>query len=159
VPSENPEMQTQRTTPPPAGKWVRISLLAIGGMLVVVFALAVYLNPYNTDGSPRSMATHTKLGLPPCNFVVLAGKPCPSCGMTTSFALLVRGDVGNSLSANWVGTALAVTWAALLLWCFASAIANRLFFIPEGRGETVLTVFVGGFLILMVGRWVAILIT
>ena len=50
------------------------------------------------------MATHTQLGMPPCNFVVMTGKPCPACGMTTSFALLVRGDVGASLRANWAGT-------------------------------------------------------
>ena len=33
--------------------------------------------------------------MPPCNFVLMTGKPCPSCGMTTSFALLVRGDIGG----------------------------------------------------------------
>ena len=164
MPSENQELQqvpipTARLIQPARpGRWVRISLLAIGIMLVAVFALAVWLNPYNADGTPRNMATHTKLGLPPCNFVELTGKPCPSCGMTTSFALLVRGDVGNSLNANWVGALLAATWAGLLVWCFASAAANRLFLIPDGRGETIITVFVGGFLVLMVGRWVAILI-
>jgi len=152
VPDEIPDMT------PRAGRWVRISLLAIGIMLVGVFALAAYLNPYNADGSPRSMATHTTIGLPPCNFVDLTGKPCPSCGMTTSFALLVRGDVGNSLSANWVGTIIAAVWATLLVWCFASASAAKLYFIPRDRGELVLTVFVGGLLVLMIGRWVAILL-
>lgn len=159
MPSENPAMQTQRTPPPPAGKWVRISLLAIGAMLVGVFGIAVYLNPYNADGSPRNMATHTRLGLPPCNFVEMTGKPCPSCGMTTSFALLVRGDVGASLNANWVGTTIAVVWAALLVWSFASAIGNRLFLIPPGRGELIITVIVGGVLVLMIGRWIAVLLT
>ena len=57
------------------------------------------------------MATHTQLGMPPCNFVVMTGKPCPACGMTTSFALLVRGDVRASLRANWAGTLIAVLWA------------------------------------------------
>ena len=137
MPSENPEMQptpveqdaipiarvAKPPRPKPAGKWVRIPLVAIGGMLAVVFGIALYLNPYNADGTPRTMATHTTLGLPPCNFVLMTGKPCPSCGMTTSFSLLVRGDVGASLKANWVGTTLAVGWAGLLVWCFASAIA------------------------------------
>lgn len=152
MPDEIPEKSVR------AGRWVRVSLLAIGIMLVGVFALAAYLNPYNADGSPRSMATHTTIGLPPCNFVELTGKPCPSCGMTTSFALLVRGDVGNSLGANWVGTVIAAVWAALLVWCFASAAAAKLFLIPRDRGELVLTVSVGGLLVLMIGRWVAILL-
>jgi hypothetical protein len=160
VASENQELQTKPEKPKPAkaGRWVRISLLGIGLTLVAVFATALWLNPYNADGSPRSMATHTTLGLPPCNFVELTGKPCPSCGMTTSFALLVRGDVGNSLNANWAGTTLAVIWASLLVWCFASAYSDRLWLIPDGRGEAVLTLFVGGFLVLMLGRWVAILL-
>jgi hypothetical protein len=171
VASENPEMQSiveEREAPlaRPAkrpkvdrpGRWVRIVLVAIGGLLAVIFAIAIYLNPYQADGTPRTMATHTGLGLPPCNFVFMTGKPCPSCGMTTSFSLLVRGDVGNSLKANWVGTTLAVTWAALLVWCLASAIAGKLFFIPPNRGELVLTFAVGGFLVLMLGRWVAVLL-
>lgn len=141
-----------------AGRWVRIALLAVGGMLAAVFAVAIYLNPYNADGTPRTMATHTGLGLPPCNFVLLTGKPCPSCGMTTSFALLVRGDVQASLHANWVGTTLAVFWAMLLVWCVASAVRARLYFIPPGRGEILLTAAVAGFLVLMLGRWIAILV-
>ena len=169
---ENPEMQSkpvepstipiarlaQPSVPKSSGKWVRIPLLAIGGMLALVFGIAIYVNPYNADGSARTMATHTTLGLPPCNFVVMTDKPCPSCGMTTSFALLVRGDVSASLNANWVGTTLAIGWAGLLVWCLASAVAAKLFFIPHGRGETILTVLVGGFLVLMLGRWVAILL-
>ena len=50
------------------------------------------------------METHRQLGLPPCTFKEMTGLPCPSCGMTSSFALLVRGDVMNSLRANAVGT-------------------------------------------------------
>jgi hypothetical protein len=78
--------------------------------------------------------------------------------MTTSFSLLVRGDVSASLKANWVGTLLAIAWAVLMIWCVASAVGNRLFLIPHGRGELAITLAVGGFLVLMLGRWVAILI-
>src|SRR4051812_44857622 len=89
----------------PPNKWfVRGVLLTIGLGLVTVFGVAFWLNPYQEDGTPRTQATHRQLGMPPCNFLVLTGKPCPSCGMTTSFALLVRGDVGASLRANWAGT-------------------------------------------------------
>lgn len=172
MPTENSKMQPEPVEqdaipiarlakPPvvkPTAKWVRIPLLAVGGMLASIFGIALYLNPYNADGSPRTMATHTTLGLPPCNFVVLTGKPCPSCGMTTSFSLLVRGDVRASLNANWAGTTLAVGWAGLLVWCFASGIAAKLFFIPHGRGETALTILVGGFLVLMLGRWLAVML-
>jgi predicted Na+-dependent transporter len=78
--------------------------------------------------------------------------------MTTSFALLVRGDVGASLRANWVGTLLAAFWAGLLVWAVASGLTGRPLFVPRGRGELVTTVIVGAFLVLMLGRWVAVLL-
>ncbi len=34
--------------------------------------------------------THQQLGLPPCAFFKLTGIPCPSCGLTTSFAHAAR---------------------------------------------------------------------
>src|SRR5438309_464388 len=84
--------------------WVRGTLLGLALALVSVFAVAWWLTPYKDDGSPRSLATHQQLGLPPCTFYYTTGLPCPSCGMTTSFSLLMHGDVKNSLRANAVGT-------------------------------------------------------
>ena len=55
----------------------------------------------------------------------LTGYPCPSCGMTTSFALLVRGDVLNSLRANCAGTLLALTLLATIPWSIVSALRAR----------------------------------
>src|SRR5947207_3129760 len=149
-----PVARLAKSAPPPrAARYVRVMLLGIGAGLAAVFGMALYLNPYNADGTPRTMATHTTLGLPPCNFVLMTGKPCPSCGMTTSFALLVRGDVRASLRANWVGTTLAVFWAGLLVWALASGLAGRALFVPAGKGELVITIAVGFFLLLMLVRW------
>lgn len=135
-------------------RWfVRAGLTAVAVALVGVFAVAAWLEPYDEQGRPRTMSTHTQLGVPDCNFLVLTGKPCPSCGMTTSFALLVRGDVGASLRANWVGTLLAITWAGLLVWSLVSAVKGRFLGIPPGRGELILTAAVGIFLVLMLARW------
>jgi hypothetical protein len=155
--NEPPACRASRGVPNTA-RIARLTLLLIAALLACVFAVAFYLNPYDADGRPRTMATHTQLGMPPCNFVILAGKPCPSCGMTTSFALLVRGDVVASLRANWAGTLIAVLWALTMVWAVASGIKGRPLFIPRGRGELVLTVSVGAVLILMLMRWVAVLI-
>lgn len=144
---------------PPNTKVVRAVLLVIGLGLVSVFGIASWLNPYQADGTPRSQATHQQLGMPPCNFLVLTGKPCPSCGMTTSFALLVRGDVGASLRANWAGTLIALVWAVLMVWALAGAIRGRVLYIRPGRGELTATIIVGALLVLMLGRWVGVLIT
>ncbi len=143
---------------PRTGLIVRLVLLLVAGALACVFGVAFWLNPYDPDGKPRTMATHTQLGVPPCNFLVVTGKPCPACGMTTSFALLVRGDLSASLRANWAGTTIAVLWAFTLLWAVASGVKGRPLFIPRGKGELVLTITVGIVLALMLTRWAGVLI-
>jgi hypothetical protein len=131
-------------------------LIALG--LACVFGVAIWLDPYEPDGTPRTIATHTQLGVPPCNFYVMSNKPCPACGMTTSFALLVRGDVVASLRANWAGTLIAVLWAGLMVWAAASGVKGRPLFIPKGKGEIVLTITVGVVLALMLTRWGIVLV-
>lgn len=89
-------------------------IFAVG--LVAVFVTAAWIDPYDADGQPLRHGSHTRLGMPPCEFYVAFGKPCPACGMTTSFALLMHGDVVNSLRANFVGTLLALFCLALVPW-------------------------------------------
>src|SRR5207237_10247334 len=101
---------------PVLGVWVRGALVGIALGMAVVFVIATRLNPYNPDGSARPLGTHMQMGLPPCTFYEATGRrlPCPSCRMTTSFALLVRGDVVNSLRANSAGTLLALFCLAFI---------------------------------------------
>ena len=135
--------------------WVRGTLVGLALALCGVFAVAIWLKPYNDDGSPRSMATHRQMGLPPCTFYATSGMPCPSCGMTTSFSLLMRGDVINSLRANAVGTLLAVFCLMLIPWSLASAVCQQTLFIRSV--ERTLTLVVLGFLSLMLLRWAIVL--
>ena len=149
-----------RVTPgvPPRLAWVvRILLVGMALVFTVVLTLAFTLNPYDADGNPRTMATHTQLGLPPCNFVTLTGKPCPACGMTTSFALLMKGDLLNSAKANWVGTGLAATCLLCVPWAVGSAMRGRYFVI--GSFEKASTVGVIVLLVAMFSRWGAVLLT
>jgi predicted Na+-dependent transporter len=85
----------------------------------------------------------------------LMGKPCPSCGMTTAFSLLVHGDVANSLKANWVGTILAVYWFALIPWAIVSAVRGKLLWVRSG--DWLMTISVIVFLVLVLGRWAGVL--
>ena len=88
-------------------------MLVFAAALVTVFVIAVRINPYDDEGRPLRIGTHMRLGMPPCEFYVIFGKPCPSCGLTTSFALLLHGDIGNSLRANAVGTVMAMAAEAI----------------------------------------------
>ena len=163
-PEHNDDNADEAASLPKAGpdarmtRAVRGGLLAVAGVIAGIFAIAFWLNPYDAEGNPRRMATHTQLGMPPCNFVLLTGKPCPACGMTTSFSLLVRGDVSASMRANWAGTLLAGLWALTMVWAVAGGIVGRPLFIPHGKGELILTVVVGIVLALMLVRWGAVLL-
>jgi hypothetical protein len=136
--------------------WSRAILLGMAALAVGVFALAIYLNPYLPDGTARREETHRQLGLPPCTFKFATGLPCPSCGMTTAFALLIRGDIGNSLRANAAGTVLGLLTLAFIPWAVISAWRGHLLYIRSI--EAALTRLVVGFLILMLVRWGIVLL-
>jgi hypothetical protein len=135
-------------------RWVRGTLVGISAGLLAIFAVALWIRPYDQYGRPVAMGTHRQIGLPPCTFYALTKLPCPSCGMTTSFALLVRGDLWSSLRANAVGTLLAAFCLALIPWNVACAVGGRLYFV--GSWERVLTRLVTVFLILMLARWLIV---
>lgn len=40
--------------------------------------------------------THQQLGLPPCPSVLFFDRPCPGCGLTTSWTALIHGHIGGS---------------------------------------------------------------
>jgi hypothetical protein len=136
--------------------WVRGSLVGLALGLFGVFGVAMWLNPYDDDGSPRRLQTHTQLGFQPCTFYKLTGKPCPSCGMTTSFALLMHGDLVNSLKANWVGTLMAFLGLVMIPWSLASAFRQRTLFI-RSMETTMITVLIV-VLTLMILRWGVVLV-
>jgi hypothetical protein len=135
--------------------WVRsiLAVMAIG--LAAVFVTARRIVPYAEDGSAMRMASHQQLGLPPCTFSVVTGVPCPSCGMTTSFALLVRGDVVNSARANWVGTLLAAFCLLVVPWSVVSALIGRAVFVRSL--EQALIFVIMSLLVLMFTRWAVVL--
>lgn len=108
--------------------WVRGALLAIVGMLVALFIVANRLEPYDAQGRPLKMGVHEQLGMKPCNFVRYFGRPCPTCGMTTSFALLMKADVVGSMRANPAGTGFALWLLLLIPWGAISAIRGRWLF-------------------------------
>jgi len=130
--------------------WVRVCLVLLAALLCGGFALAAYLNPYK-DGRVWYEGTHQQLGLPTCSFKHATGLPCPTCGMTSSFALFVRGDVVNSLRANAAGTVLAVLFLIVIPWSIVSSLRGRWLFCRSL--ETVLVRVIVGFMLFVLVRW------
>lgn len=153
-----PTEQTMDYTPKRdrTGFWVRAGLIVVALALGAVFYVATQVQPYNADGSAMRSASHQTIGLPACRFKELFDMPCPSCGMTTSFALLVRGDLVNSMRANWVGTSLALFCAAVIPWSLVSAVRGRLWGVQ--RIDALLAVVVGILTIAMLLRWGTVLL-
>src|SRR5262249_23395431 len=135
--------------------WVRVLLVLMALGLAAVFAVAIYLDPYR-GGQALRMETHRQLGLPECTFKEMTKLPCPSCGMTTSFALVVRGDVWNAVQANVVGALLAGFCMLVLPWSLACVVAGRFLFVRSV--ERTLTRLVVAFFLLMLLRWVVVLL-
>jgi hypothetical protein len=110
--------------PVPFAGRVLAGAIALG--CLAVLTLAAYLPP-----SPSGMGTHRHaLGLPACNFLRTTGLPCPSCGMTTSFAWFAKGNIVASAYVQPMGMILALL-AAVCGWggayiAFSGRPAHRL---------------------------------
>lgn len=79
-----------------------------------LLAVAAWLSP-----DPSGQGTHRQLGLPGCTMYTIIGIRCPGCGMTTSWAHTMDGDLSGALRANVAGTMLclmAISSVPTLLW-------------------------------------------
>jgi Protein of unknown function (DUF2752) len=104
----------------PLGWPIRLLLLVAAAGILGLLVLARKLEP-----DPRGFGTHTQLGLRPCSFLRTTGRPCPTCGMTTSFAWVARGQIDRSWRANPAGCVFAVFSVPLMAWLVATAVANQ----------------------------------
>jgi hypothetical protein len=139
---------------------VRGALLSVAAFLILIFSIAIYLDPYLRDESgkivgARRSGTHTTMGLPPCTFKETTGLPCPSCGMTSSFALLIRGDLLNSVEANFAGTMLGAVCLLAIPWALASVWKQRLLFVRSF--EMVFMIGLATFMSIMLLRWIVVI--
>lgn len=86
--------------------------------------------------SPTGMETHRQLGLPACTWPGMFGIPCITCGMTTSFALAVRGHPANAFGVQPAGALLclaAAIGAVVGCWAGLSGRPVHLFLSPLAR--------------------------
>jgi hypothetical protein len=88
---------------------------------------AIYLS-----ADPKGHGTHQQLGLPACPSTVVLNRPCPGCGLTTSFTAIVHGQVAQSIQAHPLGGLLYLLFTASALACIYGY-ARRWKFNTEGR--------------------------
>ena len=112
-PTAIPNLYLRLTTPARASWLARAVSLGLAAL-----ALAVLITAARVAPSPSGMGTHLELGLQRCGFLSRTGLPCPSCGMTTSFAHFVRGNPAASAYVQPMGFVLALL-AGLTVWAGA----------------------------------------
>lgn len=99
---------------------LRLVYCGLGMGMIGLLVVARMLNP-----DPSGIGTHQQLGLPPCGFEMAFGTPCPSCGMTTSWALATRGQLIASARTNAGGFLLAVVALPIGLWLAISGFRGQ----------------------------------
>ncbi|MFG0251514.1 MAG: DUF2752 domain-containing protein [Phycisphaerales bacterium JB038] len=92
------------------GRQGRVLALVISLGCLTVLLLAAGLR---ADAS--GAGTHEQIGLPPCGFLTVTGKPCATCGMTTAFAYAAEGKLITAFLTQPMGLALALL-AATAVW-------------------------------------------
>ncbi len=85
----------------------RWTAVCVGSVAALTLVVAGMLTP-----DTRGFGTHEQLGLAPCRMLTYLHVPCPFCGMTTAFALVVRGQVAAAFEAQPAGALVAL--AAML---------------------------------------------
>lgn len=104
----------------------RLWSLAISGAIV---AIGLALTP-----SQSGFGTHRELGFAPCSVLSATGRPCPTCGMTTSVSATLRGDFALAFRAHPLGIALALgSIAAFLMSAWALALSRPMPVAPRTR--------------------------
>lgn len=124
----------------PIGNLARALLLGWAIFLISGFALARSLRP-----DPRGFGTHQQIGLPECSVRLLFSRPCPGCGMTTSFSHFVRGEFVEAGRANVAGLLLATLCVVMIPWSLFSAVRGTTWLVDEPMMLlTILIVVIGG---------------
>jgi hypothetical protein len=106
----------------PNRPWIRLVLVVSGLSVLGLFVVARFLTP-----DPSGIGTHEQLGMLPCGFKLMFDIPCPSCGMTTSWSWLVRGEISQACRTHFGGVMLGVFCGVFAIWLIVSGIGGRWF--------------------------------
>ena len=83
---------------------------AVFAIWIGTTAIGAFLHP-----SAAGHGTHEQLGLPACPSVLLFDRPCPGCGLTTSWTATIHGNIPFALHAHPLGPLLYLLFTCLAL--------------------------------------------
>ena len=94
---------------------------------VAVTVVAAVLTPH-----PDGHGTHRQLGFPPCPSVLLLNRPCPGCGLTTSWTATVHGQLSQAIAAHPLGPILYIGFTVSALLALGAWVRRRAFVYTVG---------------------------
>jgi len=97
---------------------------AVQALLAVVLAAGLAAG-FLLVPSRTGTGTHRILGLPECGMLRASGKPCPTCGVTTSFVLAAHGRLAEAVVNQPFGF--------VLFLLVAGGLAGLVFTLATGR--------------------------
>lgn len=115
---------------------------------LAVTGIAIYLKP-----SAYGHGTHQELGLPPCPTVLIFNRPCPGCGLTTSFVALIHGNFSMAFRAHPLGPVLYVIFTLAAFLCLWGYLTENRFNAAAKVVQLPITAFVFVFIIFGVYRF------
>lgn len=106
----------------PARRWsLKCEWALFVGWLIMI-GIALWLHP-----SPLLHGTHKQIGMGECGFYQLFHRPCPTCGLTTSFAAVAHLDIVTAVRAHVMGPWLFLLLSSIGAACGYSVITGRRF--------------------------------
>lgn len=72
----------------------------------LLWAFTFFMGAFVLHPDPIGHGTHTQIGLPPCPMVSMFHRPCPGCGLTTSWTSILHGNLPAAFEANLAGPIL-----------------------------------------------------
>jgi hypothetical protein len=92
---------------------------------VILGCLWVLWTAVRLQPDPRGVGTHEQIGMASCGFLRETGRPCITCGMTTSFVHMVRLQVPSAFDASPAGMLLFLLMLATPPWLVHSMVTRR----------------------------------
>ena len=129
---------------------VGVKLRLVAGLIATTFA-AVLVIARLLPPDDRGFGTHERLGLPPCGMILTSGLPCPSCGMTTSFSLMMHGRPIDAFIAQPAGAAVCLGAMIGVVLAVHAAATGRVIQVDWDRLGPVRLML--GFALFVLGGW------
>lgn len=101
---------------------------------------------------PNGHGTHQQLGLMPCFSALIFDRPCPGCGLTTSWVALLHGDLNAAFHAHALGPLLYLGFTVSAILILIASLTQRRLVTHGPRMNLAMQIFLAVFLTYGLGR-------